>query len=77
MDDADANEYERGRHTTTVPLSLKRYPSKRSELRQEPKRGLSTLVGRETVGTGEGDLSLAATSPLLLIGSIGTERTHA
>ena len=64
-------------HYNCPSLSLRRCPPKRSELRQEPKGGLSTLVGRETVGTGEGDLSPAATSLLLLIGSIGTERIHA
>ena len=48
-----------------------------SELRQEPKGGLSTLVGREAVGQGEGDLSPAAMTILRSVESLGTGHAHA
>ena len=64
-------------HYNCPSLSLRRCPPKRSELRQEPKRGLSTLVGREAVGQGEGGFSPAAMTILHSVGSLGTGRAHA
>ena len=64
-------------HYNCPSLSLRRCPPKRSELRQEPKGGLSTLVGREAVGQGEGGFSPAAMTILHPVGSLGTERTRA
>ena len=64
-------------HYNCPSLSLRRCPPKRSELRQEPKRGLSTLVGREAVGQGEGGFSPAAMTILHPVGSLGSDRTHA
>ena len=53
-------------HYNLPSLSLRCNPWKRLQLRQEPKKGLSTLVGRQTVGTGEGDVSPARPRKLKL-----------